>query len=170
MAVQRNTLYIFAGLPGSGKSTVAQLLSQHLGCTYLRIDTIEQGLRDLCDVAVEGEGYAMAYRIAADNLKNGQDVIADSCNPIQLTRDAWVDVARALECDFRNVEVICADANEHRSRVEGRTVNVPNLVLPDWEKVVNREYHPWHIERIVLDTAGVAPEASLASLLESLGE
>ena len=54
--------------------------------------------------------------------------------------------------------------------MEGRTVNVPNLVLPDWEKVVNREYHPWHIERIVLDTAGVAPEASLASLLESLGE
>lgn len=41
-------LYIFAGLPGSGKSTLAKKLAQKLGATYLRIDTIEQGLRDTC--------------------------------------------------------------------------------------------------------------------------
>ncbi|WP_419831505.1 AAA family ATPase [Endozoicomonas atrinae] len=49
--------YIFSGLPASGKSTLAQLLSKHLTAMYIRIDTIEQGLRDLCSLKVEGESY-----------------------------------------------------------------------------------------------------------------
>jgi predicted kinase len=80
------TLYIFSGLPGSGKTTLARLVAQKLHSAYLRIDTIEQGLRDLCSVDVQGEGYRLAYRIAGDNLRLGVSVIADSCNPIELTR------------------------------------------------------------------------------------
>ena len=78
-------LFVFTGLPGSGKSTIAQMLSTHFSCTFLRIDTIEQALRDLCAVDVGGEGYRLAYRIAADNLKIGISVVADSCNPIEMT-------------------------------------------------------------------------------------
>ena len=74
-------LYIFAGLPGTGKSTLAQQLARRFKAVHLRIDTIEQGLRDLCDLRVEGEGYRMAYRIAAENLRLGIEVIAASCNP-----------------------------------------------------------------------------------------
>ena len=71
------TLYIFSGLPGSGKSTLSQTIARQLGAVYLRIDTIEQGLRDLCSIEVEGEGYRLAYRIAFDNLCAGMSVVAD---------------------------------------------------------------------------------------------
>jgi predicted kinase len=40
------TLYIFSGLPGSGKSSLAKLLACERHAVYLRIDTIEQGLRE----------------------------------------------------------------------------------------------------------------------------
>lgn len=39
-------LYIFSGLPGTGKSTLAQYLAKTLGAVYLRIDTIEQAMKD----------------------------------------------------------------------------------------------------------------------------
>jgi predicted kinase len=38
-------LIIFNGLPGSGKSTVAKLLSQKINGMYLRVDTVEQAIR-----------------------------------------------------------------------------------------------------------------------------
>lgn len=37
-------LIIFSGLPGSGKSTIAQALAKQLSAFYLRIDTIEQAI------------------------------------------------------------------------------------------------------------------------------
>ena len=39
-------LIIFSGLPGSGKSTIARALAKRLGAVYLRIDTIEQAIRE----------------------------------------------------------------------------------------------------------------------------
>jgi len=39
-------LFIFSGLPGTGKTTLSRQLAQHVGAAYLRIDTIEQALRD----------------------------------------------------------------------------------------------------------------------------
>lgn len=83
------TFYIFSGLPGSGKTTLARFLARRVGAAHLRIDTIEQALRDLCSVDVQGEGYRLAYRVAADILSSGGSVAADSCNPIELTRREW---------------------------------------------------------------------------------
>jgi predicted kinase len=54
------TLYILSGLPGTGKTTISQLLAQRITAVHLRIDTVEQALRDLCSVKVEGEGYRLS--------------------------------------------------------------------------------------------------------------
>jgi len=161
-------LLILAGLPGSGKSTIAVRLARKLGACWLRIDTIEQALRDLCSVAVEGEGYELAYRLAADNLRVGNTVIADSCNPIQLTRDLWRQVGDDHASTWFDVEIVCSDPIEHRRRVENREVAVDNLVLPDWDQVVNREYHPWDRERLVIDTADRQADDCVAEVLRLL--
>lgn len=164
-AVASPTLWIFAGLPGSGKSTLAARLAAHVGAAYLRIDTIEQALRDLCAVKVQGEGYALAYRVAADNLRLGVAVVADSCNPIELTRREWESVAREAGAAYVNVEVVCSDREEHRRRVETRASTVPGLILPTWQAVLAREYHPWTVERVVIDTAGRSEDESFEELL-----
>jgi len=161
-------LFIFAGLPGSGKSTLAQRLAAELKAVHLRIDTIEQALRDLCDFRVEGEGYRLAYRVASDNLRLGLDVIADSCNPIELTRREWEKVAREADAVYVNIEVICSDPAEHRRRVEGREASIPNQELPTWDDVVAREYHSWSTPRVLVDTAGEPPAASYEQLRSQL--
>jgi predicted kinase len=161
-------LYIFSGLPGSGKSTLAQTVARELKAVYLRIDTIEQGLRDLCSIDVQSEGYRLAYRIASDNLSVGLDVVADSCNPIELTRRSWEQVAHDARADYVNIDVIWSDPAEHRRRVETRAASVSGLKLPTWAEIENREYHDWTVERVTVDTAGRSQTKCARELLSRL--
>lgn len=161
----RAILYIFSGLPGSGKSELSKRVAKAFGAVYLRVDTIEQGLREQCSIDVQGEGYRLGYRIAADNLRLGLSVVADSCNPLELTRREWEQVARDALGGFINIEVICSDADEHRQRVERRIADIPGLKLPSWSEVENREYDEWTVDRIVIDTAGRSQEECEHELL-----
>lgn len=166
--MDRPTLFIFSGLPATGKSTLAAHIAQKLGAAYLCIDTIEQGLRDLCGTKVEGEGYRLAYRIAADNLRTGLHVVADCCNPIGLTRDEWESVAAGCGCRFQNIEVLCSDKTEHRTRAERRTARIPGLRLPTWAEIEAREFHQWRKDRITIDTAGKSVEDCTDELMRSI--
>jgi len=163
-------LYIFSGLPGVGKSTLAKNVAKLLKAVYIRIDTIEQGLRDLCKFDVQGEGYRLAYRIVRDNLLVGNDVVADQCNPIKLTRKEWVDVAVKNNCDYINIEIVCSDKSEHRRRVENRENDIENIKLPTWEDVVEREYDVWDEEHIIIDTANKTVDKCTEELMKKINK
>jgi len=160
-------LIAFSGLPGAGKSSIARALAVEIGATWLRIDTIEQALR-ASGVAVTIEGYVVAYRLAVDNLRLGRSVVADSVNPIDITRDAWRGVALEAGVKLVEVEIVCSDPVEHRRRVETRRVDVAGLALPTWQAVTTREFHPWIGPRVVIDTAARSIAESVSSLLEAL--
>ena len=146
-------LIIFCGLPGVGKTAIARELARQLGAVYLRIDSAEQALRDAGAARIDDAGYRVAYAVAADNLKLGLTVVADSVNPIALTREAWRNVATSTGIPVLEIEVVCSDAAEHRRRVESRTSDIAGLALPSWDDVVARNYEPWGREHIVIDTA-----------------
>jgi len=80
-------LIALGGLPGVGKSALAKALARRIGAVHLRIDTIEQALRNAGREVSGPEGYLVARDLAADNLRSGHTVIVDAVNPLETTRD-----------------------------------------------------------------------------------
>ena len=143
--MKQPVLLVFAGLPGAGKTTIARTLAQKLGAVYLRIDTIEQALRSsrVLKSDVGPAGYLVAQRVAEENLRIGRLVVADSVNPLQVTRGAWRAVAERASTDVIEIEVICSDVAEHRRRVEARRSDIEGLKVPEWQVIIGREYETW---------------------------
>ena len=161
-------LIVMSGLPGTGKSAISKGLSQALGAIHIRIDTIEQTLLDLelVEPDMGPTGYVVGYRIALDNLRLGLTVVADSVNPIAITRDTWCQVGEQAGMQVIEVEVICSDAAEHRRRVETREPEVKGLLLPTWDEVISREYDHWEREHLIIDTAGQSETKSVQQAIE----
>lgn len=161
-------LIVFGGRPGVGKTTLARMLAAELRAAYVRIDTIEQALVRLGTATLGPEGYAVGYRIAAENLRLGLDVVADSVNPLEVTRAAWREVAAEAGAAVIELEIVCGDGAEHRRRVAGRAADIAGHRLPTWADVERGDYEPWERERLVIDTAGWAPEESLRAILAQI--
>jgi predicted kinase len=160
-------LIIFSGLPGTGKSTLARKLAGQLQATYLRIDTIEDEMldQDAAPLVARGGGYCVAYAVAADNLKLGRAVVADSVNPIRITRDAWHEVARNSGVPYFDIAVVCHDVQEHRRRIDARTSGTRGS---NWLAIQEREFEPPDEATIVIDTSGRTAQQCLVDLSEAL--
>jgi predicted kinase len=150
-----------------GKSTIARELARRIGAVHVRIDSIEQALRD-AGQTVEDAGYRAAYAVAEDNLRLGHDVIADCVNPWPLTRAAWRAVADRAGVSSLEIEIVCSDPAEHRRRVEIRTMDVAGLRLPSWQDVIARDYRSWDGDRLVIDTARSSVDESVAAICAAI--
>lgn len=159
-------LVCFAGLPGVGKSSVARVLAAETGALWLRIDAVEQALRESHMQVMGGladGGYAALRAVAEAALVQGFDVVVDSVNPLPITRMAWRDVSARAGARHRDVELVCSDADAHRRRVERHVPDVPGLVLSDWAAVRARDYAPMDAD-LRLDTARLSVAQSVVAI------
>lgn len=159
-----------SGLPASGKTTIARGLAREIGAVHLRIDIIEHAIvrAGAGSHPLGPVGYLIGYALAEDYLRQGLDVVADSVNPLAITREAWRGVARAGPDGYVEVEVICSDPAEHQRRASMRSSDIPGFQLPAWLDIVRREYEPWDHDHLIVDTAAASAADCVAALVPLL--
>ena len=167
-------LIVTAGLPGSGKSAVAEGLSKALGAPLLSIDPIEAAMwragipNNLTGIAA----YEIAAAVAEENLMLGLTVIVDAVNPVEAARATWVRLAERQLSSLLFVECVCSDTDIHRERIEDRIRGIVGMSEITWERVEERraEYEPWSMDHITVDSANKSPEALVLDVLTQLVE
>ena len=162
-------LIAMAGLPGTGKSSVADGLARALGGQIVSVDPIEAALWRAGIDRMEPTGlaaYVVAETIAEAALALGQTVIVDAVNAVEPARAQWRALAARHGARLCFIETVCPDADVHRARLERRQRGLDASLEPHWADVVRRidEVEPWDEERLVVDT--MAPlEACVATAL-----
>ena len=152
----KRTIIVVAGLPGVGKSTLAEGLAQRLQIPIFSVDPIESailrsGLARSFETGLAA--YLAAETLAAEHLALGQSVIIDAVSPVNEAREMWRGLVRRYQARLKIIECVLDEAT-HRRRVEARVRRLPHFPELTWDEVEARrnEYLPWQDARLIVDT------------------
>ncbi len=170
-------LIVTAGLPGAGKSTIAEVVGNRLGVPVVSVDPIESAILSAgidSDQPTGLAAYLVAETIAESVLSGGGSVIVDAVNAVEPAREQWVKLAARQQTPIKFLEVICSDPEVHRTRLANRNRQLAHLAEPTWHAVEQSldEWESWTgatgaIPRVTLDSVqplGVNVEQALAFL------
>lgn len=163
-------LIAMSGLPGSGKSTIAEGLARHLQIPILSIDPAEAAMwvSGLKKTETGIAAYKVVQALAAENLALGFSVIIDAVNPVEAAHDMWRQLAIEHDVPHIFIEVMCSDQAIHRKRIEARVRGIAGMSELTWAHVQDRihEFEPWSDDRLTLDSSGTAPDTLVARAIE----
>jgi len=150
-------LVVTAGLPGSGKSTIAEIVAGRLGATAISVDPIEAAILKAgidSDQPTGLAAYLVAERLAEQVLMSGQSVIVDAVNAVEPARLQWRGLAERCGVKLSVIETVCSDAELHEERLAKRTGLIAAYAV---EQSID-EYAEWKgaaasLPRITLDTS-----------------
>lgn len=169
-------LVAMAGLPGTGKSTIGQVVASRLGISVVPVDPIETAILKAGIVGDQPTGlaaYLVAETLAERELESGRTILVDAVNAVAPAREQWVNLAARTGEQLRFIEVICSDPDLHRSRIESWQRSMPHAQL-SWNAVEQsfEDYAEWTgasaaVARITLDSVeplGVNVERAISFL------
>ncbi len=178
--MRRPLLVVLAGLPGTGKTTLASRLAQAFGAVHLRTDAIAGPMlvAGLTDQAAEAGrvAYLIAERLARENLANGIPVVVDGVHATHERRRVWPNVAHQADVPIMAVETTVSDRMQHELRVAARAAKSGPGVEATWDSLTSMRYETWDDAtdgpRLVVDMTDTAhglatAERAVRALLDS---
>ena len=152
-------LIIFSGLPGTGKSSLAEAVGRNLLIPVFAKDWLEATLLK-CellpsnpDKPLGSAGYEILTVLAERQLMLGQSVILDSVAGTQSIRRSWRSLATQYQAEWRVIECICSEEPFHQAKLKTRQRHIPGWHELEWSDVekVKSYYSSWEEDRLILD-------------------
>jgi predicted kinase len=172
-------LIIFSGLPGTGKSSLAEAVGREMCIPVFAKDWLEATLRR-CGLMPGKAGvsslsyaaYELITTLAQRQLVLGQSAILDCVAGQESLREQWRTLAAGYEAGWQVIECVCSDEALHRKALAARQRGIPGWYELGWEEVerVRGYYEPWQEECLVLDMVNPLPDniqVVLAYLLQA---
>lgn len=165
---------LVTGVPGAGKSTLAEGLARALRVPVFSLDWQLGALmpaRVLTNENVVPIGELTTVSSMARQLQLGLDAILDVAATQAEERDRYQAVAAGLGARFVGIECVCSDEALHRSRVEGRDRGIPGWKpTVAWEHVLRMKgrWQTWTEPHLLLDSASQSPEEMLKHALDAV--
>ncbi len=169
-------LVVMMGLPGTGKSAVAEGVARAIGAPVFSVDPLEATLNRYGITREHRSDYAaygLVATLARSQLELGQSAIVDAVNSIELARAWWRDLAAEFVVARPIIECVCSDLVLHRRRIEGRRRDIPGFLYEDgatWPAVEQRrkEYEMCAEDHLVLDAVNPL-DANILEAVEYVG-
>ena len=163
---------VFTGLPGAGKSSIAEAVAREMGIPVFAKDWLEATLIRCQLEPIENgpplgsAGYQLLTMLAERQLQLGQSVILDSVASTLSIRAEWRGLAQTFQAEWRVIECICSDEALQRERMKVRQRHILGWHELDWPEVerVKAYYAPWDEERLILDALNPLEENIAAAL------
>jgi predicted kinase len=155
-------LIVFSGLPGTGKSTIAEAVGRHFSMPVFAKDWLEATLLrsglipsdpSNPEKALGSVGYQLLTTLAERQMMLEQSVILDSVASTQSIRDTWKNLSERYHAQWRVIECISSDESFHRAQLSKRQRKIPGWHELKWSDVetVKGYFAPWEEERLILD-------------------
>ena len=161
------TLVIFSGLPGTGKSTLADRLARKLCWPLLRMDDVAGNIPSTADFRFWDEKVEVLMTIIEAQLELGISVIADSVF-MGTDRIHAQEIARKHKALFRPIYCFVSDEILWEKRVTQRVESLKHPDAATWEGIQHQRqwFAPWQ-ENTALFVDAINPfEKSYAKVLE----
>jgi predicted kinase len=163
----QTTLVIFSGLPGTGKSTLAEKLARKLRWPLLRIDDVIGPVPENPNIEFWDSKVEILLDLVNTQLALGLDVIVDSVF-MNWDRQHAQELAHKYGARFLPIYVFISDEKIWQARVKARYLAPNNQNAATWEQVQHQRnrFAEWKPETALFIDSVIPQEQNFTRVLD----